>query len=68
MQSHASVAEYIAAQPRNRQAILKKVRATIRKAAGAGGGVVAFADDALWVNATPAAIWRVDPKRIDAVR
>ena len=39
MQSHASVAEYIAAQPRNRQAILKKVRATIRKAAGAGGGV-----------------------------
>ena len=27
MQSHASVAEYIAAQPRNRQAILKKVRA-----------------------------------------
>lgn len=32
MQPHASVADYIAAQPKNRQAILKKVRATIRKA------------------------------------
>lgn len=33
MQTFASVADYIAAQPKDRQAILKKVRAAIRKAA-----------------------------------
>jgi hypothetical protein len=29
---------------------------------------VVFADDAVWVNATAAAVWRVDPKRVDALR
>lgn len=50
MQAHASVAEYIAAQPKDRQAILKKVRAAIRKAApkaeeGISYGMPAYKQD-----------------------
>ena len=35
---------------------------------GAGGGVILVAHGALWLAATPTAIWRLDPKLVEATR
>jgi streptogramin lyase len=35
---------------------------------GDGGGAVAFGQQSLWLAATPTAVWRLDPKLIEATR
>jgi hypothetical protein len=35
---------------------------------GVGGGAMLFSDDALWITASGAAVWKVDPKRVKALR
>ena len=40
----------------------------VQQFSGEGGGALAFGLKSLWLSATPTAIWRVDPKRIEATR
>lgn len=40
----------------------------VQQFTGADGGVVAFGQQSLWLAATPTAVWRLDPKLIEATR
>lgn len=40
----------------------------VQQFTGEGGGVVAFGQQSLWLAATPTAVWRIDPKLIEATR
>jgi virginiamycin B lyase len=42
--------------------------AVVQQFSGPGGGVLALGHKSLWLTATPIAVWRIDPRRVEATR
>ena len=40
----------------------------VHQFAGPGGGALTIGFKSLWVTATADAVWRIDPKRVEATR